>query len=71
MKGFKDARRRMKQQALQTLGVAEATEDSNFKEEYLGYKNTCSAVKSLRKSMQIHLDAVRQMQVSPITFPFQ
>mmetsp|Transcript_6614 Transcript_6614/g.13399 ORF Transcript_6614/g.13399 Transcript_6614/m.13399 type:complete len:509 (+) Transcript_6614:209-1735(+) len=64
MKGFKDARRRMKQQALQTLGVAEATEDSTFKEEYCGYKSTCFALKSLRKSMEVHLDAIRAMQAS-------
>ncbi|GBG24674.1 Rho GTPase activating protein, putative [Hondaea fermentalgiana] len=64
MKGFKDARRRMKQQALQTLGVAEATEDSDFKEDYYAYKNTCVALKSLRKSMEVHLDTIRAMQAS-------
>jgi len=61
---FKDAKRRMKQQALQALGAAEATEDHFFKEEYSQYKNNCRAIKSIRKSMATHLEAIRNMQVT-------
>lgn len=64
MMTFKDRRRRLKQQALQTFGVVEATEDSEFQREYEAFKKTCVAIKSLSKSMAVHLEAIRTMQTT-------
>mmetsp|Transcript_42712 Transcript_42712/g.68658 ORF Transcript_42712/g.68658 Transcript_42712/m.68658 type:complete len:529 (-) Transcript_42712:441-2027(-) len=66
-KNFKVATRRMKQQTLQTLGVAECAKDEAFEEEYKDYKKTCNAIKSLRKTMTRHLEAVQKMQASAST----
>lgn len=61
---FKDTRRRFKQQLLQGVGAYEATDDSSFRDELRDYKNTCFAIKSLRKSMNKHLECVRKMHES-------
>lgn len=61
MFGSKDRRRRLKQQARQAIGTAEKTEDHAFRQDYSEYKNTCHQLRNLKKTMQKHLEAIRQM----------
>lgn len=59
--GFsKDTRRRAKQQVLQTLGLAQGQEDSDFQAAFAEYKGTVTALRSLQKAMRNHLDAAKK-----------
>ncbi len=60
MPRFKDVRRRMKQSAMQSLGVAEKSDDSKFKHEHDVYHGTVASVHSLRKAMSDHAEAMRR-----------
>ena len=60
MPRFKDVRRRMKQSALQSMGVAEKSDDSAFKREHDMYHGTVASVHALKKAMTDHSEAMRR-----------
>jgi len=62
MQKYKDVKRRIKEHAMQKLGVVEATEDGEFSAEYTNFKSTCMSLQKLKKKMEVHLDAIRRMQ---------
>jgi len=52
MKLFYDAKRRVKQQVYEKVGLAAGTEDSDFEAEYAEYKGTVNSIRHLQATMR-------------------
>ena len=71
MPSFKDARRRMKQAALQSMGVAEKSDDSEFKAVHEKYHGTVASVRALKRAMTDHAEALRKASVTASALTLQ
>ena len=63
MKLFRDARRRAKQQLLQSMGLAAGTEDSDFQAEYAEYRGTVNSIRHVQTTMRAFIEAAKKLRV--------
>ena len=61
MKLFYDAKRRAKQQMLETLRLTPGTEDSDFEAEYAEYKGTVNSIRHLQATMRAQSIAMKKL----------